>query len=533
VPRRWLPLPTVAAVAAVAACTGSAPVDATSSDLTQTGAFPATFSFGTAIAGFQVDMGCPTIPASTCEDRGSDWYQWITTERIVDNPLLFMSKDPPSRGPGFYELYEQDLERASGELANDSVRLSIEWSRIFPRPTFGIDGPDALTAVASREGIDFYHRVFAAMKKRGLRPFVTLNHYTLPLWIHDGNACNVSLDGCIRDGHGGWADPDRTRIVGEIAKYAGFVAREFGGEVDLWATENEPFSAVVIPGYILSTPMRSTPPGLSGPWASVSGAKTAATAMVEAHARMYDAIHANDAVDADGDGVRATVGLVYAYSDIATNGTSAADQKAAAEAHYFFHDMFMDGIVLGRLDENWDQPPGAAPVRPDLEGRCDFVGVNYYFRFRAKPSLLPPLGFVSPHVAFELLPWDFEGNAPRAIGNVLREVSARYKKPIYVSETGSVQDDEVKGAAWVVDTLAEVRNAIRDGVDVRGYYVWTLTDNYEWNQGTKTRMGLYAVDTGDGTKPRREREGGRIYGEIAKARDVPQALEDHYRSAFP
>jgi beta-glucosidase/6-phospho-beta-glucosidase/beta-galactosidase len=515
------------------ACGSGAGVADSGSDLTSSAGMPPGFVFGTAIAGFQVDMGCPTIDASVCEDRGSDWYQWITTKRIVDNPILFMSKDPPARGPGFYELFAQDLDRAAGELHNDALRLSIEWSRIFPKPTFGVEGHEALSAIASAEGIAFYHRVFSAMRQRGLKPFVTLNHYTLPLWIHDGNACNQSLDGCIKDGHGGWADPNRSRIVNEIAKYAGFVAREYGAEVDLWATENEPFSAVVLPGYLLSTPMRSTPPGLSGPWASVSGAKTAATAMIEAHARMYDAVHANDLVDADGDGTPARVGLVYAYSDIAVDGTSDAHRRAGADAHYFFHDMFMDGIALGRLDETWDHAPGEAPVRADLANRCDFIGVNYYFRFDAKPSILPALSFVSHHVSFELLPHDFVGDAPRGIGRVLREVGARYHLPLYVSETGAIQDDEVKGAGWLVDTLDEVRGAIHDGVDVRGYFPWTLMDNYEWNQGTHTRMGLYAVDASRPDKPRRPREAARVYGELAAARDVPAALLERYRSTFP
>ena len=90
--------------------------------------------------------------------------------------------------------------------------------------------------------------------------------------------------------------------MNEMAKYAGFLAKEFGGEVDRWATLNEPFSAVVLPGYVISTPMRSNPPGLSGPWARIDGAKTATIAMIEAHARMYDAIKAADTLDADGDG---------------------------------------------------------------------------------------------------------------------------------------------------------------------------------------------------------------------------------------
>ncbi|HEY8074379.1 MAG TPA: family 1 glycosylhydrolase, partial [Labilithrix sp.] len=166
------------------------------------GTFPANFVFGTAVAGFQVDMGCPTIDAAKCEDRASDWYQWITTDRIENNPILFMSKDPPSKGPGFYETYDADLARASGELGNGAVRLSIEWSRIFPTPTFDANSHSALAAIASADGVAFYHRIFAAMKKRGLKPFVTVNHYSLPTWIHDGNACNISLDDCIAAGKG-------------------------------------------------------------------------------------------------------------------------------------------------------------------------------------------------------------------------------------------------------------------------------------------------------------------------------------------
>src|SRR4051794_23189808 len=137
------------------------------------GTFPAGFVFGSAIAGFQVDMGCPTIDAASCEDRASDWYQWVTTDRIVNNPILFMSKDPPSKGPGFYELYENDLDLAQSDLGNGAVRLSIEWSRIFPTPTFAANSHAALTAIASKDGLAFYHRLFAAMNKRGLTPFVT------------------------------------------------------------------------------------------------------------------------------------------------------------------------------------------------------------------------------------------------------------------------------------------------------------------------------------------------------------------------
>ncbi len=499
------------------------------------GTFPKGFVFGTAIAGFQVDMGCPTLAAETCEDRGSDWYQWVTTKRILDNPLLFMSKDPPASGPGFYELFEKDLDLAAGkgpsQLGTRALRLSIEWSRIFPKPTWNVSSHESLKAIASKEGIDFYHRLFAAMKKRGLEPFVTVSHYSLPLWIHDGNACNQDFDACVAAGKGGWGDPNRGRIVNEITKYAAFLAKEYGGEVDRWATLNEPFSAVVVAGYIASSPMRSNPPGLSGPWMRVDAAKTAAAAMIEAHARMYDTIKAFDKVDANGDGKAAEVGIVYPYSEILPATDSEADKKQAENARYFFEDMFMDGVAEGRLDENWDKGPGNAPVRPELANRLDYVGVNYYFRFKARPSNQMignvQASVLSPYLTFDMTA-PFETMPQGIHGALLR--AKRYQKPLYVTETGTTQDDEPRGAAWMVQTLAGVRRAIQDGADVRGYFAWSLMDNYEWNHGMGMKFGMYQVHPT--TKARALRDAGEAYREIAITHDITPALEQKYQGFF-
>src|SRR5262249_13112134 len=151
------------------------------------------FLFGTSIAGFQVDMGCPTIAQDACDDRASDWYAWSTTPEIRNSPLLFMSKEPPEHGPGFFELYDQDIARAKTELHNGALRLSLEWSRVFPASTFGIDGQDALRAHASRDALAYYHRIFTSLRAYGMVPVVTVHHYTLPTWIHDGIACHEDL----------------------------------------------------------------------------------------------------------------------------------------------------------------------------------------------------------------------------------------------------------------------------------------------------------------------------------------------------
>lgn len=517
---------------------GGGPVTGTAPGEGIVGTFPKGFGFGTAIAGFQVEMGCPTMPAALCEDRGSDWYQYITTPRILDNDLLHMSKDPPSVGPGFFETYAEDIARAGGqgegELGSQVLRMSVEWSRVFPRATFGVSRFEDLRRLADADALRFYHDVFAQLRARGMRASVTVNHYSLPLWIHDGNMCNEGvvpgsgMSACIAAGKAGWADPNRSRIVDEMAKYAGFLAREFGGEVDEWATLNEPFSAVVVAGYLVSSEMRSNPPGLTHAWMNVGAAKTAYLAMIEAHARSYDAIKANDLVDADGDGRPAEVGVVYAFTKITPLTDNDGDAKAAANADYFFHDMMMDGFALGKVDEDWDKAPHARTVRADLANRLDWLGVNYYFGFEAQSTVVTALPFISPHIDFNMLR-EFDGDAPGGLYDVLAR-ARRYGKPMVVSETGFVQKDARKAAAWTVRTLEETRRAIDDGMDVRGYYAWTLMDNYEWNHGGGMRMGLYAVDPS--TKARSLRESGRAFAEIAKARDIPPALSAKYAGVF-
>src|SRR5262249_52331549 len=264
--------------------------------------FPKGFLFGSATAGFQVEMGCPTVAASECEDPNSDWYTWITEPSLIMDSTLHITGEPPGDGPGFYELYPQDLDRAVNELRHNGFRLSIEWSRLFPTATDGVSGHAALKAIASANALTYYHALFDALKARGLTPLVTLNHYTLPSWMHDALGCHQDLDHCTNRG---WVDPC---IVTEMAKYAGFAAEEFGGSVDRGAPLTEPLTAVILAGFLFQTDMRTNPPGV---FLRADAAHTAFQNMIEAHAAVYDAVKAADTVDADGDGKAALVGVVY------------------------------------------------------------------------------------------------------------------------------------------------------------------------------------------------------------------------------
>jgi len=487
--------------------------------LTADGRFPESFLFGSAVAGFQVEMGCPTISAARCDDARSDWYQWINAWSVRLNPLLHQKWQGPKVAPGFFELFPEDIQRADEEVHHNALRVSIEWSRIFPSSTRGVEGRAALQQIASAEGIAFYHRLFGELRARGLTPLVTVNHYSLPLWIHDGVTCNRQLGACDK---GGWVD--RQEIVTEIAKYAGFVAAEYGDEVDLWATLNEPFTATVIPAYLFPSPTRVNPPGL---YLKVEDAKTATLAMIEAHARMYDAIHAADASDADGDGTTASVGLVYNLVAIKPNTSNAADARAAENASYILNQMFLDGVIRGDVDREWN---GEQVHREDLAGRMDYLGVNYYAQITAQANVVSPwpLSAVSSRFTFNPLNLQNDMNYPRGLYEVLKW-AGRYGLPMMVTETGAEQAREDDSQArWLAHSLEYTRKAMAEGADVRGYFLWTLMDNYEWNHGMDIRFGLYRVDPNDPQKRRVARSSVEVFRRITDAREVPADLRTRF-----
>lgn len=485
--------------------------------------FPSNFMWGAAVAGFQVDMGCPTVPAEECEDRASDWYQWITDERLLEKKeALHFVGGPPSTGPGFYELYPQDLARAKNELGLGTVRVSIEWSRLFPTSTEAVAADyEALKEVANPEGVAFYHRLFTDMKAKGLVPLVTLNHYTLPLWIHDGAACHFDLDNCEKRG---WVDDT---LLDEAYKYALFAGREYGAEVDWWATLNEPL-ANTLAGYLSPGKDRVHPPGLGF---RAKEAKAVTFNMIRGHARMYDGLKDGDTVDLDGDGKSSMVGVVLNLAAIRPADPDDPDDEIGADnIRYLYNELFAKAVIDGYLDENASGEPGE--LKPELKGRCDYMGVNYYTRITVDGtvgSILPEfsplltLNVVSPETVL------YEDH-PRGLYQVLKEFHAKWKLPVLVTENGYARPDDQPGAEkLLVETISWMKKAIDEGVDVRGYYYWSLTDNYEWNHGMEPmRFGLYAVDTNDVAKPRTRRPFADAYASIVAANKVPEALADKH-----
>ncbi len=457
--------------------------------------FPEDFRWGTATAGFQVDMGCPTWEAEVCEDRASDWYQWVTTEEVINNGQLFVSGEPVSAGPGMWETFESDVALMAADGMN-AYRFSVEWSRLFPD-----GGAEAATTVeelaahANDDAVQRYHDLFAALAEEDIEPLVTLNHYTLPLWVHDGVACHDDPDGCEASG---WVNGDRiTRLIG---LYAGFVGMEFGGEVDQWATLNEPF-ATTLSGYAFPGKDRSAPPGL---FMDIAKVVSVMHNQILGHGEMFHALKAHDQIDATGDGHTSHVGIVMNMTAIEPRDPAVdADVQAADHMDYLYHRLYLNALTTGAWDQDLDGVADA--TKPELADTLDYLGINYYNRVVVAGL---PFSLYDEIPVFDFFPEFSWEPYPEGLEQVLTSAWA-HELPLWVTENGTPHVVE-QGSEVLAGHLRAVESSLKAGVDVRGYFYWSFVDNYEWNHGFDLRFGLYELDPN------------------TKAR-TPRAVRDTYR----
>lgn len=509
--------------------------------------FPAGFLWGTAIAGFQSDMGF-----GAPNDTGTDWWAWVRDAQNLSAARV--SGDLPENGPGFWRFYKRDAGLVRYKLHGNAFRMGIEWSRIFPASTAAIDLSGGITpavlaqldALADQTAVAHYRDVFRTLRANGLQPFVTLNHFTLPLWLHDpievrdAFAAVNPLTGGVPAGitRAGWLD---SAIVDEFTKFAAYAGWKFGDQVDFWATLNEPV-VVLVSGFVNAPGVGGNfPPGVFNFAAVVQAIGN----LVTAHARGYDALHAWDTEDADGDGIPVQVGVVHNMVAFhPTNPASANDVAGAAHADYLFNRIFPTAITTGRFDANLDgdtDDPGE--IRPDLAGRADFLGVNYYLRatatglgFSVTPlvplfDFLPVLSYQTPHnPSAPPCPSSCTDFGWEIYPQGLREVltfAGTLGVPIYITENGLADAADTKRAQYLYDHLATLQAAIADGVaDVRGYFHWSLTDNFEWASGYYPKFGAFAYQPVTGTRKRRP--GTKPLRIIAHANAITNALQAKY-----
>ncbi|MBV8761231.1 MAG: glycoside hydrolase family 1 protein, partial [Deltaproteobacteria bacterium] len=416
----------------------------------------------------------------------------------------------------------------------DSYRLSIEWARIEPTK-------DHIDEAA----IAHYRDVLMGLKALGIRPLVTIHHFSNPVWVADPRD-NMCANGPSDTNLCGLGSPGGPQVVQQMADHAALLAQRFGDLVDEWGTVNEPINYLFAAyGGGIFPPGRATITALQTQFVPV------VRDYIAAHAAMYDAIKANDTIDADGDGVAAAVGLSMSVQDWEPSRGNLPSQRPddlAARDHfvYMFHYLFVDAIVNGGFDSNIDGTPDEQ--HPEWAGRLDWLGLQYYFRagVTASPALLPAPVAVTPcFQGFDLgsclqttnqsfcvpqMGYEFWADGLRG---VLVDFSKRYPNlPLVVTESGIATDvgaRRTEAIVRILETIAKARD--EDHVDVRGYYHWSLVDNFEWAMGFKPHFGLYRVDLS--TYARTPTEAVDVYGAIAASRTLTGAQRKQYGGLGP
>jgi len=478
--------------------------------------FPNGFAIGTANAQWQA--AGDTSPGGPV---ASNWSAWAALGRIEGG-----QQNPD--GNGFYDGYPAELERAVA-LGLDTFRTGIDWSRVEP-------APDQFDAAE----LDHLVTTLEAIQGAGLEPVLTLYHWVVPLWVQSNDPAapwgRVDL----------LADPGG-EVVEHFDDFVRQVIPRVKGLVDTYTVLNEPVS-VISAGYLNGL----FPPGGI---LDVDGAAACGVNMAFMQARAHAAIKALDDVDANGDGRASFVGLTMTASGVyPLDPDTPVEQFGAERIDYLYNDWILNAVIDGRLDVDLDGRVDRDDTTPpegqyqELQGTIEFIGVQYYGPIYVDDN--PLFDDFPPLYGLPLLDVKHY-DATRPHNGMGREISAAGLRdtiedyaarglPLILSENGTTtnavpqRDDDgnltqvtmapEQAAMYLVEHLWEVGRALERGVDIRGYYHWTLSDNFEWAEGHHQRFGAYTVDFEVAGYPRSLNAMGEALGDVTEARGIDEAL---------
>jgi beta-glucosidase len=447
--------------------------------------FPEEFLWGAAVSAYQVE-GSPLADGA----GASIWHRFSHTPgRVHDGETGDVACD-------LYRRYGGDV-CLMRELGLTAFRFSVSWSRVLPEGRGRVN----------RRGLDFYERLVDALLEERIRPVVTLFHWDLPAALDD---------------RGGWLNPD---VADWFAEYGRVLFHALDDRVQMWTTLNEPW--VVSDGGYLHGKLA---PG----HASLFEAPIASHNLLRAHAAAVRAYRAEG---------RHEVGLVVNLEPKYPASQKPEDLAATARADAYMNRQYLDPVFFGRYPEElrevfgeaWpDFPPGEVEA---IREKIDFLGVNYYTRSVTKadssgyPLRARPVH--QKHHTYTETNWEVY---PPGLTDTLLRVKERYGDiPLYVTENGcafydpptadgSTLEDPLR-VDYLRQHLRAAQRALEQGVDLRGYFVWSLYDNFEWNHGYSRRFGIVHVDFR--TQRRTPKASARFYADVIRTRgaalDVPSA----------
>ena len=415
--------------------------------------FPQRFVWGCATASYQIE--------GAWNEDGKGESIW---DRFCHTPDHVKDGDTGDVACDHYHRYREDIALMK-ELGLKGYRFSVSWPRIFP------EGKGQVNP----KGLDFYSRLVDELLAAGIIPFPTLYHWDLPQALQD---------------EGGWANRDTAQ---HFADYCAAVVDHLGDRVKSWMIFNEPWIFTVI-GYMIG----HHPPGIRD-----SELALRATHIVNlAQGMAVRAVRATGKPEA--------VGTAFSTSGVYPAGDSEEDRAAAERFHGFNNVWFLETVQNGRYPEAYvgGVPLERMGVQPgDMEvvkAPLDFIGINLYSRtVVAHDPQDANLGarIVQPP---DVERTEFNSEVyPEAIHQIIMRVWNDYRRPIYITENGCSYGDGPDEKGVVNDDrrvsfyqryIAQVGRAIQDGADVRGYFAWSLMDNFEWAFGYSQRFGLVYLD---------------------------------------
>jgi beta-glucosidase len=435
--------------------------------------FPRGFLWGTATASYQIE-GSPLADGAA----PSIWHEFSHIPgRIRDGTNGDVACD-------HYHRYPRDVALMK-DLGLSAYRFSVAWPRIFPEPNS-----------MNQKGLDFYSRLVDCLLASGIEPWLTVFHWDEPTWLE-------RLGGFLN-----------RQAIDHLVEYGACLFRNLGDRVKNWISVNEPsiFSSL---GYILGY----FPPGRKN---DLNGMFRSAHHLLLGHARLHAAM--KDLVPDARMGMALAQIWISPRSPASTKDVAAADFMDQALNRFFLDPFFLGTYpqrVLSKVARHL--PRGFDNDLPVMKGSLDFGGINYYQRSVYRWALLQPYTHAKEYVdpgAPRSAMWEIY---PPGIYGLLMRLRDEYgNPPCYITENGfplpqtDGRDpcDDPERVAYLRDHIALVGKAIEDGVDCRGYFHWTLMDNFEWAFGHKMRFGLFHTDFG--TQERSQRKSAFWYRELAR-----------------